>query len=218
MKKFIKSTALILAGVLILAGCGTKPETQENLGGQSAQKEFARGEWAENVYTSEFAEIKYELPEAWVYATDEEIKEVIGQGVDLINDSSELDVSEDYLDQAAVYDMFAQNPATGSNVQVIFESMKSVPGSSRIDENAYIEITKELLISTEIAEYNFSDSYEITIGGNTYTVLDLDYELWGVSVQQRYCTRKIGDFMTAVIITDASGGDIDEIMSGFSGL
>ena len=218
MKKLIKSTALILTGVLILAGCGTNTETQENLGGQSAPKEFTRGEWTENVYTSEFAEIKYEMPEAWVYATDEEIKEVIDQGVDLINESGDLAIPKDYLEQKEIYDMIAQNPATGSNVQVMFENMKMVVGGAQIDENAYIEITKELLNSSGIAEYNFSDVYKINVGNNEYAVVDLDYELWGISIKQRYCTRKIEDFMTAIIITDVSGGDIDEIMSGFSGL
>jgi len=221
MKKCIKGVALVLAGILIFAGCGTKPETQENTSGQgtqSEQKEFARGEWVETVYTNEFAELKYEIPEGWVYATDEEIKAVVGQGAEMINESGGTEFSTEQLEQTAVYDMLVQNPVTGTNVQVIFESLKGIPGGTQIDTNIYIETTKNLLTSSGVAEYNFSDTYEVTIGANKYTVLDLEYELWGVSVQQRYCTRRVGDYMTSIIVTDAAGGDIDKVMDSFSGI
>ena len=77
MKKWL---AMLLAMMMAfaLAACGNA----DNIGNDA--KEFARGSWAENVYTNDSLGLPVTVPENWEIADDEELAELMEQAGGLL--------------------------------------------------------------------------------------------------------------------------------------
>lgn len=93
-----------------------------------------RGGWSGDVYTSEYLSLSFTLPAGWHAHSDAEIAAAMGMAANLLGDAGA------YLpaDLDVFTDMTASNPATGANVQILFERL---PFAVSIDE--YIEISQE---------------------------------------------------------------------------
>lgn len=232
MKKYIAIFLTLMLAAGMIAGCGKNPadlssgagnpssnaadsenSKAEDPSSQTEKTEFARGEWKDNVYSSQFLGISFTLPAEWAYATDEEIAEMMNLGADLLGNDKE------YLAEIAkvktVYDMMAQDPATGTNVIVMFENLALSVGGTKLSEEEYAEILKEQLTAVDTLEYTIGEIAKKQLGGHEFTVLSTTVESAGL--QQEYYLLKEGKYMACVLLSGATDG-IEQVLGQFSSL
>ncbi len=215
MKKLITAAAAVLLAAVILTGC----TLSVNLGGKpsaspsAATKELTRGIIEDNVYTSEYSGLKFTAPEGWVYASDEDIAEVAGIGADMLSEAG-MPVTEEMMKQKDIYDMMAQDPATGSSVMVMYENLAMSLGGTKVKEERYVDQSATMMSQTDAVKYEFGDITKESLGSEEYTLLPAsmpDYN--GV---QYYYVRKIDKYMLGIIITVFGGNDVSDIKADFS--
>lgn len=192
----MKKKILLVIGMVLCLGCFTACGSNNDSENSSINQSQAsiRGTWNDNVYTNEFANLKYTLPEQWQYATDEEIASIMG-------------TTEDTFDKVT-YDMVSQNLYTGSNIILMFEDLSKSIGGSKITEEDYMDITTQQLKDIEELDYKFGEPFETTIGENKY--LACKVELTDNSMTQIYYIRKLENHMLAIIVTANNASDVAE--------
>ena len=173
---------------------------------QTTKKELSRGKWKDKVYTSEFADLKFTLPDGWTRSTDEEIAQTMQLGEDVLKNEN-LYVSE-ISKLNVVYDMMAKNSSTGGNVTVMMEKNA---GTAKDYANA---LKTQLGQLTQV-KYTIGDVKETKIGNNTYTVLTTEASASGATVFQNYYLRDEGDYVVAVLVTETSKDNLDKVVKCF---
>lgn len=214
MKKTSKILLIVVSLVLVLitlAGCGnnTTNNTENNTENQTAKEAIARGVIDENnVYTSEFAGIKFTLPEGWVYSTDEQIANMMNVGVELLNENK--DNLSKILEQTALYDMVANDQTNGTSVMVMFE--KSL---LNVNEEFYLNNVKKGLESVTELDYQITDEITTeTVGGKEYKVLTATVPAYNM-VQKYYVVKK-GDYFVDILVTYIDGVvDLNAVLANF---
>lgn len=214
MKKTSKILLIVVSLVLVLitlAGCGnnTTNNTENNTENQTAKEAIARGVIDENnVYTSEFAGIKFTLPEGWVYSTDEQIANMMNVGVELLNENK--DNLSKILEQTAIYDMVANDQTNGTSVMVMFE--KSL---LNVNEEFYLNNVKKGLESVTELDYQITDEITTeTVGGKEYKVLTATVPAYNM-VQKYYVVKK-GDYFVDILVTYIDGVvDLNAVLANF---
>lgn len=210
MKKISKILAIVLSLILVLitlTACGD--ETVNEAENKTVAEEIARGVIDENnVYTSEFADITFKLPDGWVFSTDEQIASMMNVGVDILEDQKD-NVAE-IIEQTALYDMVANDQTNGTSVMVMFEKPLL-----NVNEEYYLNNVKEGLEA--VTEFNYEVSDEITtetVGGQEYKTLSAKVPEYNM-VQKYYAVKK-GDYFVDIIITYMEGvTDLETILSNF---
>lgn len=202
MKKKLLLTLMMLAAILMFAGCKSK----------EADAVPTPGTWTDNVYENEYAGLTFTMPEGWTALSDEEISEMMGVGTEIMKESG-LEFSEEMLELQSIYAMMAQNPTTGTNVSLMFENLALSAGGTKLTETDYIDALKSQLEQVGIP-YTFGETTERTIGGNTYVVLEADATDYGA--KQFYCVRKSGKYMIASIITITGDDSVEDVFNCFN--
>lgn len=197
-----KALMLILCGLFAAAA----------LTGCSGFAKLTRGTIEGNTYTSEYGGLTFEKPDSWVYASDEEIAEIMGVGADLISDSG-TEFSKKMLEKQSVYDMMAQDKTTGSNVIVYYENLALVVGGTKTTEEEYIELLKKGLTDAAVFQYEFSDVTEQVISGETY--LTFTAKLIDLGGTQTYYVRRVDKYMLGVIVSSFGEDNVAEIAGYF---
>lgn len=214
MKKTSKILLIILSLVLVLVvltGCGNNTEnnTTGNNDNLSAKEAIARGVIdANNVYTSEFADITFTLPEGLRYADDTEIASMMNVGADIISANKE-DVTE-LLEQTALYDMVAKDDMYGTSVMVMFEK-----ATLNVTAEYYLEKVGEGLEAVTEMGYEVEDEIKTaTVGGREYKSLTTTVPAHGLT--QKYFTEKIDGYFVNILVTyyDAYV-DVDTLLANF---
>jgi hypothetical protein len=182
------------------------------LTGCSGSAKLTRGTIEGNTYTNEFGGLTFEKPESWVYATDEEIAEIMGIGADLISDPG-TDFEKAMLEKQSIYDMMAQDNATGSNVIVYYENLALVVGGTKTTEDEYIELLKKGLADAAIFQYEFSDVSEQVLCGETYHVLTA--KLTDIGGTQTYYVRRVGKYIQGAIVSAFGEDNVAKITGYF---
>lgn len=210
MKKTLKIMALIMSLVLIvsiLAGCGAKTTDNGTQKNEEKALEIERGTWNENVYTNEFAKIKFQLPEGWEASNDEEIAKMMNVGTEMLN-SDQQQLSK-IAEQTSLYDMVVNDPATGASVMVMFEKP-----TLKVNMDFYMNQLKTGLEQVDSINYTIGDVTTETVSGQEYTVLTAtvpDY-----SMVQKYYVRQEGNYFIDVLVTYIDGlTELDTILSNF---
>lgn len=114
-----KTIALVLSIVLMLGtltACGKKEE----------KVEFSRGTMSGNTYTSTFAGIKFEAPDDWTLASEEELNAMMNVALDTTDANA---LQKKYLELSTVYDMIAIAP-DNTNVMIMYENLALTPGGT----------------------------------------------------------------------------------------
>lgn len=204
MKKVLKASLVVLilcTLVLTLAGCG---DTSKN-GGNNVN--FSRGEWVDNQYQNDFAKIKFNLPEGWEKATDEQIAQVMGTGEELLN--ADQQKWAELAEKTSVYGMTASDPSTGASVMVTLE--KPV---LKVTPERYIESVKQQLEALDSMQYSVGDPYTKEIASESYTAADA--ELVGYNgMKQHYYVKAVGDYIVGIIVTTTEDSQLDTILNSF---
>jgi len=112
--------------------------------------DLMRGHREGNTYINDLLGLRFTMPTGWDAATDEDIGRISEMANDVLNQEVGSDIN-------MLTDIFAINPITGANVQVIFERLQFP--NSNLSEAQYIELTA--------ADENFA-----AIGGRVYTDIE----------------------------------------------
>ena len=232
MKK--KLLALLIAVsmlVLLFAACngGTEestepePEIEEEEVEQDDPIENApvRGIWDGDTFTSEYLGLRFEKPEGWVVATEEDIMELMGLGAEFIGD----DIFGEGVDMArlmevanitTIHDIMVSDPLTGTNVQIAYERL--IFPMNRMTAQEYMETLGGMLESMGM-EVDFDFPGTTGIGNyDWYTfesIMDVGIEVFG-----RYFVNVQDGFARSISITysDMSDLSLEDILALFSSL
>lgn len=213
MKKTVKILAFVAGLILMLVtltGCGNNAtNNEENNTNLPAKEAIARGVIDDNnVYTSEFADITFKLPEGLRYADDTEIASMMNVGADIVSQNKE-DVTE-LLEQTALYDMVAKDDTYGTSIMVMFE--KAI-----LDVSAeyYLKNVGEGLKSVTQIGYEVNDEITTeTVGGKEYKALTTTVPTYGLT-QRYYTEKKDGYFISILVTYYDSVTDIDTLLANF---
>ena len=207
MKKDLKKLFLLLIVtvlVITLAGCGKSKNNENN------EEEISAGVWNGNVYTNEFLDIKYTIPEGWTYSSKEELADLMNISLDFVSDiTNNSEYKKELAKQVTVYYLTASNPNTGDNVQVVSE--KTVMD---VTEEYYINNLTEQFTKMEAIKYEILDSSSEKLGKYDYKTITIkasDYNIY-----QRVYVRKSGKYIINIIITSTKGLDsLKEMANSF---
>ena len=161
MKKII---SLLLAALMILGlcGCGTgldldandligSSESEEtgfqseeaSTSSEEQEPEDITGKIENNLYKNEFLGITFNLPSGWTFYTEDQIADINKQATNKMDgDTASLVQSS-----SITYDMYAQNPTDGSNVNLNLEKF-SLAQMLTMDVKKVIEGQFDMLKST----------------------------------------------------------------------
>ena len=198
--KMKKTITLLLSVVLLLstlAACG---------GDKEEKVEFSRGTTEGNTYTSTFAGIKFEAPDDWTLASEEELNAMMNVALDTTDTSA---LQKKYLELSTVYDMVAIAP-DNTNVMVMYENLALTPGGTSYDEEKYAEAVKGQLDSS----YTCGDTYTTDVGGKTFTVMPASIS--GGQMYQEYFLLRVGTYMTCIVFTSLSEPASEGMVEYFS--
>lgn len=179
-----KTIALVLSVVLMLGtltACGKKDE----------KVEFSRGTVTGNTYSSTFSGVKFEAPEDWTLASEEELNAMMNVALDTTDANA---LQKKYLELSTVYDMIAVAP-DNSNVMIMYENLALSLGGTSYTEDDYAEAVKGQLDSS----YECGDTYTTDLGGKTFTVMPAT--VYGGQMYQEYYFLKVGTYMTCIVFT-----------------
>lgn len=224
MKKTLKILLIVLSLVLVLivlTGCGNNKENNdsviktenntgiENNNNLSAKEVIARGEIDENnVYTSEFADITFKLPEGLRYADDTEIASMLSLGTDVLTENKE-DLTE-LLEQTALYDMVAKDDYYGTSVMVMFEK-----ATLNVSIDYYLSNVKSGLEAVTAFNYEIENEFTTeTVGGKEYKVLTATVPTYGLT-QKYFVEKKDGYFIVILVTYYDTYVDLDDLLASF---
>jgi len=193
MKKIFFITLILY--ILLFTGCDSKKG--------SKTKDLTRGTWINNEFISEFANLKFNMPDNWLKGSDDEIAALMGVAVDMLSDRG-MKVSGKMLELTTIYDMAAQNPSNRNSVIFMYENLAVHIGGSQFTETFYLERVKEMLDTLEMG-YSFSDIRDTAIAGEIFNTLETTINNYGFT--QFYHARKIENYMFVIIITVNIGSD-----------
>ena len=187
MKKIL-SIALALLLIFTLVACNSAP------------KEWSRGKVVDNVYTSEFAGIKLTPPDSnWIYYSDEQIAQLMNLTTQMDIFSDEQKAQMELAKQQTIYDAVLANSTSGSNINVVYENLEQNPVAKDLDAKGYAD----LLISQikQMQGTNIGEKFEKTVAGQKYVCIEGSISSYGMTMNQRYLLRKIGNYILAITIT-----------------
>ena len=219
MKKTLKILLVLLmlcAVTLTLVGCGDKEETNKNGKVENVENnrddndenttKFDRGEWDGDQYINNFADIKFNLPEGWEKASDEDIAKLMNVGNEFLNEDQQK--FAELAEQTTVYGMVVNDPSTSASVMITIEKpiLKVTP------EN-YLTSVKQQLEMVEAMKYVVGEQYTTEIAGDEY--YSIDAEVPAYSVYQSYFVKEVDDYIVGIIITTATEAQKEEITDYF---
>ncbi len=173
-KRFLLLFASLIAALLICVNC-------------FAEDEFVQGIRTNSLYINESLGIRIDLNENFVMATDDEIRQMMAIGADVIMDSENAKSMLDISNITQVYDMLATNPAEGSTIFVMAEK----PMLSGMTQNQYIDLS----ISQAQKVFGDIDIEQDTVEfcGNEWDIMAYSLHVSGVDMLYYSLLRKAGD-------------------------
>ena len=204
----MKKIKILLVAMMLfsLVACGKAKNPSENVINSGNKAEFSMGEWKNNVYTNEFLNMKFNLPEGWNYASDEEIVQLMNLGSDIL--SGDKKYTDEVAKLTSAYYFFASDPNSGSSVSLFTE--KPMIG---VTMDYYLSQVKSQLEAVTEIKYEIGENSKQTIAGKEYTTLRVtapEYEMI-----QKYYLRQMDDYFIGMIVTTQDETTIDQIISHF---
>ncbi len=170
----------------------------DNDGEPKEEVAYSKGFVTDNVYTNEWADMKFSIPVGYFDGTESDY------------------VSDDNIDHGLI--IFSGE--IGNSFDLTFEKIPY----SIITEESYLDACKrnieksfsDLAESSQAFNCTINDIYsKRVIAGYEYSVMSINYNTDGIFVYGVFCVRKIGDRMAAIAISDQSEAEIDRLLSLF---
>ncbi len=150
-------------------------------------------------YESEFLGVGCELDENWIYATQEEMAQLMGITTEAFADT---DYAESIKDAEMFYDMYAANADGLSSINVLLQNLGLIYGTV-LTEEQYIELSTQSL-STQLESAGFSnvewEVVQLDFAGESRPGLKISSEIEGVPY---YCTQayiKSGSYIAVITL------------------
>lgn len=174
-----------------------------------AVENFKRGKNKNGVYTSEFAGLKFEVPDGWKCADEEEILNMMNLALDVTGNEEIL--NSELTEQASIYELYAKGEG-GKNVMIAYENLDvstAMEGASEyIDEEMYVENMKDKLEEVVGVTYtDLSDAKKVELAGQDfykYTQTATYDSMGGYTVKQTYYIKKYGKLMMFIVFTSST--------------
>jgi len=164
----------------------------------------ARGVWEDGVFTSEYLGLRFELPEGWFVATDEEMAEITG--------------SLEGRTEAMTDDMWAANAMTDAGVWIDFERL-SFP-HNRMSEPEFIEWRIRAIENADWGwEVSLISSDTTRIGNYEWHSFETVWHASGNQSSRRTFVNIQDNFVRSIDIDfNEQSESLEEILSYFSNL
>ena len=200
------------------------PEPEEDEpedAGNAAQMEDLLGFWEGNVYSNRALGICFTLPEGWEHSSDEELLEMVDlvTGNEFLSDRAKM--AAELGKSRMFYGLFAGDPISGSNVQLMFLKMgglSAAGGSVSEEECARQMVAQQELVYDESSgvTLNFGDTYRAPLGGVNFLVLPAEIDVSGAGARQWYYIHIVDDYGAVIVITAMADQDIETMTGGAS--
>ena len=210
-----KSFAVLIALALlvsVLSGCAFGGSAESEA--QEPAEEDIKGEWKDDVYTNRYLNLSFTLPEGWTASSDEEMLELMNLGSELMENKAGL--TSELLKVKVVYNMMAADSTTGSNIIVTMENLALTIGGTGIDEEAYAEAVAAQLQAVDSFDYTIGERSHVEIAGETFLKVPVTMNADGVTLEQAYYLRRVGEYMAILMVTDTDNTGVDTLVSYFS--
>ncbi|MBR3227621.1 MAG: hypothetical protein IKF68_03655 [Erysipelotrichaceae bacterium] len=228
MKKII-TVLLGLCLLLSLSACAGKnedtpspeetpaAETEENTEteDETATTELGRGTCNGNVYENESLNLRFELPENWVFYTEEEIAESNSMTAEQLKDT---DIADLVAERGQYTDFFAQNASTGSSANLIIS--ERLPGYT---DKAMFEAIESFYREQFEAAGMPVKTYEVvtkTFCGEEKDFLHVVLETQGIEIEEYQLYVTADDSLYAGMLTISGvpvlGSDAAAYLDNFS--
>ncbi len=177
MTKKILAALLVACSLFALVACG----------GDGI--DYTKGTIENNVYTNEWANIKFELDSTTWKA---------GAASDY----------QSFENATTDCGLIAGVATEGRQLAIVFENN---PGNS-LDANGYLDNVKNGMTSS-VSGYTFSEQYKKTIAGKEYTGFDAKLTQSGVTVYQTFfATQHDGKFISLVVTSLVGADEINSVL------
>ena len=172
---------------------------------------LTKGVWNNDVYTNDFAGLRFVLPEGWVAATDEELASLMGIASENLTDDQQwiLEAAE----QTSMYDALIRDPVSGNNVLIYFGNLSVMAGAEDLSEEEFLQLTEQLLTGMEQYQYTFGEPYKTTINGINFLTVRADELNQGF--RQYYLLHKQEQYIVGITVTISDNTDVDDILAYF---
>jgi len=168
---------------------------------------YQKGTLTETSFESSYLGIRFTLPKGFTMLTEKQL-------LSLVESSAGQDsTTNDYVQQASVYEMMASAPTGLPNVILMTEK----PFLTNITMDMYINVVKIRLSIQNTMECTIDDEItSVEIAGQSYKKFTA--HVVGRDISQDYFIRKQDDLIVAFITTYSSDTktELDALMKGFS--
>ena len=184
MTKKILAALLVACSLFVLVACG----------GSESGVEYTKGTIENNVYTNEWANLKFELDDTWKKGSDADFQSYENENTDC--------------------GLIAGLATEGRQLAIAFEKNPL----NLYDENAYLDNVKKGMTSS-VSGYTFGEYYKKTIAGQEFTGVDITLSQSGVNVYQAMFTRIHDGKFISIVVTSITGKDeINTVLSKITAL
>jgi hypothetical protein len=168
--------------------------------------DFKKGVIDGDVYTSDFAGVKFTAPEGWTFAKDDYILSMMNIGLEAMGDDAAI--TKALLDQAVIYDALCMDQTTGANIIFEFENLaKEVPDPSKYTLDDVIDSFDKQLSAVSSIKYEKKETDTVTLAGQEYTKLVYSAEMSNISMEQVFYVRREGDLVFCIIASNGQSGE-----------
>ena len=199
MKKVLSILLCLTMVIGIFAACSSS--------GSSAK--YVPGKAEGSIFTSEWIGIQYTKSDDMIYATDEELEEMLDISADaLYEDEKPGEQLIDYAKASSVIEMMASS-IYGDNVLLMTEKLPF----QNITMEQYIESFQKQMDGQGTT---FDGQTSKTFAGKEFTQLDYSMDISGISLYQTYYLYKQENRMVAIIVTYFDEATREDILDGFA--
>lgn len=179
----------------------------------AGEEELELGTMVGGVYENAYFGIGCKLDDNWVYASEEELAEMVGASAEVVNDE---ELQQQILEADIFYDMYAAADDGAVNMSVNVENLGVLYGTI-LDEDGYIDMATESLEESMASAGMTVTSLEkttVTFAGQERTALCLHsvYDEYELDIYQLLVCIKEGGYMATVTMT-SMGSDITDTMA-----
>lgn len=202
MRKYL---VIALAAVMLLVtGCGANEPVK-----------LERGSIEGSVYTNKSADVTFTLPDGWSFSEQEVLDSLMSQTGKTAGEDAAANI-----ESTTVYDCMAVSQDASCAIAFFYEDV-GLSNNPDISEKEYADALKNSLLSSDSMDgitYDIGEFSDITVGGNSYYGGTVRADFGDAAIEQRYLTRKIGDYMFSIYIMTIPGVSVssDEILAAIS--